>query len=272
VLKDKPDRRRTSRATGPLGTAIVKVYASGRAPVVARRVRALAGGPVEPVVPHVLLYDAARHVVVLTDVPGTPFRAAILAGDTQAAARVGRALAGWHVAHRGRVPAGLRPHTAGREIEILLERCATAPAVVGELVRDALTGPHGADLHGEWPTDTVVHRDLYEEQIVLSDMVGLLDVDDAAAGPAELDLGNLGAHLQLLALRTGVDADITSAALLGAYAAHAPLDKGLLARCRDLSLLRLACLHAEPALVPPQGRHERTLIDGSPFAHGRAAG
>src|SRR5204862_293349 len=49
-LKYKPDRRRTSRATGPRGSAIVKQYTSERAPTVAARVAALADGPADPAV------------------------------------------------------------------------------------------------------------------------------------------------------------------------------------------------------------------------------
>jgi len=265
LLKHKPGRRRTSRANGPYGTAIVKVYASARAPVVAARVRALGDGPAEPILPRVLLCDEARHVVVLSEVPGRPFREALLVKDVRAAARVGRALAGWHAAHRGRVPAALRAHTAAREVEILLGRCATAPPAVADRVRRA-----APSLQGEWPVDTVVHRDLYEEQIVLHDSVGLLDLDDAAAGPAELDLGNLSAHLELLARRTGVDLDVSLDALLDAYCSYAPLDTGLLDRCRTLSLLRLACLHSDPALVPDGTRDESTLTAGSSAAQGRA--
>jgi len=55
VLKHKPGRRLTLRARGPGGSAIVKRYGSDRAPRVAARVAALAGGPAEPLVPEVLL-------------------------------------------------------------------------------------------------------------------------------------------------------------------------------------------------------------------------
>ncbi|MDP8970039.1 MAG: hypothetical protein M3N52_06015, partial [Actinomycetota bacterium] len=41
VLKDKPGRRRSVRACGPLVIAVAKAYASARAPVVAARVAAL---------------------------------------------------------------------------------------------------------------------------------------------------------------------------------------------------------------------------------------
>ncbi len=245
LLKDKPGRRRTSRATGSRGSAIVKVYASGRAPVVAARVAALRSGPAEPVVPRVMLCEDARHVVVLSEVPGRPFREALLAGDTDAAARVGHALATWHGAFRGCRPEGLRAHTVTREVEILLERSAGAPPAVADAVRTLLPL-----LQCPWRADTVVHRDLYEEQIVVGTAIGLLDLDDVAGGPAELDLGNLMAHLDLLSKRTGRQLGAPVAAMLSAYRQVGPLDEALLEQCRLLSLLRLACLHAEPALVP----------------------
>jgi hypothetical protein len=34
-----------------------------------------------------------------------------------------------------------------------------------------------------------VHRDLYEEQVLLGERVALIDLDDAALGPPELDIG-----------------------------------------------------------------------------------
>jgi len=43
-LKHKPGRRTTSRAVGARRSAIVKVYASERAPIVAARLGALAAG------------------------------------------------------------------------------------------------------------------------------------------------------------------------------------------------------------------------------------
>jgi len=271
TLKDKPGRRRTSRATGPAGSAIVKVYASGRAPVVAARIGALHDGPSEPVLPRVLLCDEARHLVALTEVPGRSFREALLAGDPDAATRVGRALGRWHAAYRDRVPAVLHPHSAEREVQTLLDRCSTAPQPIADVVRrvaPALSAP--------WPARTVVHRDLYEEQIVLADKVGLLDLDDAAAGPAELDLGNLLAHLALLSQRQPVDVGPAVVHLMQAYAEQAPVDVALLERCRALSLLRLACLHAEPLLFDdlswPAQADERTLIGASSTAHRNGQG
>lgn len=243
VLKDKPGRRRTSRARGPRGSVIVKVYASGRAPVVAARVGALSGGP-GAAVPDVLLCDARRHAVVLTDVPGEPCRHALLAGDLAAAARIGVALAAWHAAYRDRVPTELRPHLVERELEALRTRLDAAPPDLAARVERLLGG-----LSVPWTASTVVHRDLYEEQVLLGERVGLLDLDDASAGPPELDIGNLLAHLVLLGRRQDADLDGVVSSLLQAYTAVAPLDPALLRQCRALALLRLACLHGEPALV-----------------------
>jgi aminoglycoside phosphotransferase (APT) family kinase protein len=96
---------------------------------------------------------------------------------------------------------------------------------------------------------TVVHRDLYEEQVLLGDRVGLIDLDDAALGPPELDVGNLLAHLDLLGLRSGRTLDRAAEALLDGYSRRGRLDARLLERCRTLSRLRLACIHDEARLL-----------------------
>lgn len=243
-LKHKPGRRSTWRAVGSRQRAIVKRYRSDRAPAVAARVAALAGGPAEPVVPRVLAFDADLHVIVLSEVPGVPFREAVLAGDAGPCGRVGSALACWHLAWHGVAPPGFRVHTAGRELDLLLARAETAPAQLGEAVRKT-----ASTLGGDWECSTVVHRDLYEEQVLLGEQVGLIDLDDAALGPPELDLGNLLAHLELLGVRSGMNLSLAAEALLQGYVRLAPLDPALLDRLRRISLLRLACIHRRPLLV-----------------------
>lgn len=246
VLKDKPGRRTTSRAAGPKRTAIVKVYASERAPMVAARLGALAAGPSEPVVPEVLLCDAEAHLVALSDVPGVPLRVAILDGDLDTCARAGSVIGGWHRAWEGRSPDALRPHTAERELEILRSRIEGASPEVAAAVGAVLP----AVVEGDWEFATVVHRDLYEKQVMVGERIGLIDLDDAALGPPELDLGNLLGHIDLLELRTGRDLASPTEMLLGGYRRTGPiLDPALLARCRALTLLRLACIHETPMLV-----------------------
>jgi Phosphotransferase enzyme family len=250
-LKHKPGRRRTLRARGPAGTAIVKLYESDRAATVAARVAALASGPAEPALPRVLACEPALRMVVLTDVPGEPLRWALLGGDGTACRRAGEALGRWHGAWRGGAPDSLRPHTVERELEILERH---ADAVSPGLAADVRTA--AADLAGPWESVGVVHRDLYEEQVLLGDRIGLIDLDDAALGPPELDVGNLVAHVDLLALRSGRDLEAMTEELLAGYAGSgASLDDELLDRCRLLSRLRLGCIHDEPTLIPlPIGR------------------
>jgi aminoglycoside phosphotransferase (APT) family kinase protein len=245
VLKHKPGRRRTLRARGPRRTAIVKRYVSGRAPLVAQRVAALAAGPPEPVVPAVLRVDPERRFVVLSDVPGPPLRKALLGGELETCARAGAALGTWHAAWSGVEPTPLEAHTVDREVEILRARARAASSSVAGVVADALPS-----VEGEWACGTVVHRDLYEEQILAGERVGLIDLDDAALGPPELDVGNFIAHAELLERRRASDLTAGKRAFLDGYADAGPaLDEALLDRCRRLSLLRLACLNHDVELA-----------------------
>jgi Ser/Thr protein kinase RdoA (MazF antagonist) len=246
-LKHKPGKRRTLRAVGGRRRAVVKLYASERAATVAARTLALCAGPSDPVIPRLLRCDAARRLVVLSYVPGTPLRQALLARDGATCARAGFALGSWHAFWSGRAPAALRPHTSAREVEILDARAAALPAGPAEQVRRL-----ARDLSAEWPCRTVVHRDLYEDQIMVGKRIGLIDLDDAAIGPPELDVGNLLAHVELLGLRSGLDLEPQAAQLQWGYACSgAPLDPRLLDRCRRLSLLRLVGIHGEPRLLEP---------------------
>jgi Ser/Thr protein kinase RdoA (MazF antagonist) len=254
-LKRRPGRRSTLRATGPNGRVIVKLYNSARAPIVAARVDALSRGPDEPLVPRLLLLDARLHVVVLSEVPGRSLGSALLEGIPGAAERAGAVLAAWHRGWKGAGPTALRHHTLARESDVLTRQAERAPSAIAARVLSQLPGL----LAGirPWGRPTVVHRDLYEEQILLSESVGLIDLDDAALGPPELDIGNLWAHLDLLALRSGRVLDDARARLLAAYQAFGPdLDRELLQTCRLLTRLRLACIHSLPELIDGAGgRH-----------------
>ena len=242
-LKHKPGRRRTLRAVGPERTAIVKVYSSERAPTVGARLAALAAGPAEPRLPEVLGVEPSLRAVVLTEVPGRPLRLPLLSGDPDSCRRAGRALGAWHRFWRGRDPEPLREHTADHELRALRERAAEASPAIAGAVRSALA----SDLP-PWSCSTVVHRDLYEEQVLIGEGIGLIDLDDTALGPPELDVGNLLAHIDLLALRSRRDLDPMAQRLLTGYAEAGPsLDPELLGRCRMLTGLRLACIHDEGA-------------------------
>jgi hypothetical protein len=245
VLRSKPNRRRTLRARGPERTAIVKQYASDRAKVVARRVAALAAGPAEPLVPSVLHFDRESHTVVLSEIPGRPLRHALLFRELGACRRAGAALGTWHAAWTGTAPDGLSEHTAAREIDIISLLLEDTSPPIARAVSDALP-----ILSGAWRCTTVVHRDLHEEKILIGGLVGLIDLDDAALGPPELDMGNLVAHLELLERRRRVSLVAAARALFDGYDQTGPaLDRPLLNRCRALTLLRLACLNDDLRLA-----------------------
>jgi Ser/Thr protein kinase RdoA (MazF antagonist) len=213
---------------------------------VAERIAALADGPDEPEIPRVLVVEPTRRMLVLSDVSGIPLREAVLADDEHECRRAGAAIAGWHSAWRGQEPSALEPHRIEDELAVLVDRAALAPREIGARVAAALPAVHGA-----WESVTVIHRDLYEEQVLLGERVGLIDLDDAASGPPELDVGNLVAHLDLLELRAGRDLDAPRTAFLDGYGSVAKLQHELLERCRTLSRLRLACIHEEPRLASP---------------------
>jgi aminoglycoside phosphotransferase (APT) family kinase protein len=245
TLKHKPGRRSTLRAVGPRGSAIVKLYASERAATVAGRVGALGAGPAEPAVPRVLLCDPGRRFVALSYVPGTPLSQALSARDGQACARAGRALGAWHGFWRGSAPRCMKRHASEREVEIVAARAEALPEATAEGVRRL-----ARDLGTAWAHSTVVHRDLYEDQVLVGERIGLIDLDDAALGPPELDVGNLLAHLELRALRARNGLAAMAEPFLEGYAAAGTtLDPLLLDRCRRLSLLRLAGIHREPLLL-----------------------
>jgi Ser/Thr protein kinase RdoA (MazF antagonist) len=252
-LKHKPGRRLTLRARGPRGSAIVKLYRSDRAPGVAERIGALADGPAEPEIPSVLAVEPAERVLVLSDVSGNALREAVLAEREDECRRAGAAIAGWHRAWRGGRPSLLEPHRIDDELTVLVDRAALAPADIRDRVAAAVP-----TLRGPWKSATVVHRDLYEDQILLGHRVGLIDLDDVALGPPELDIGNLLAHLDLLELRTQQELAVSRNSFLDGYGSRGALDPELLRRCRTLARLRLACIHTEPRLT----RGELSAVGG----------
>jgi Ser/Thr protein kinase RdoA (MazF antagonist) len=247
-LRHRPGRRLTLRARGPLGTAIVRLYQADRIVTVAARIAALAAGPPEPVVPQVLAVEPEQRLLVLSDVPGSPLREALLdSGRGEEGCRqAGAAIAAWHRGWAGKAPGALVAHTIEGELVVLADRSALASDEVRRRVAAVLPS-----LRGEWPVTTVVHRGLDEEQVLLGERVGLIDVDDAALGPPELDVGNLLGHLDLIEIRSGRELSSARSALLDGYTTVASLDPGLLERCRTLARLHLACAYDDLRLLEP---------------------
>jgi hypothetical protein len=254
-LAHRPGDHRTLRASGPVMTAIVKIYASDRAAMVAARVGALSPVPPDVTVPRVLSSDPELQMVVLTEVQGEPLTGALLERDVAACRCAGAAVGSWHRSWWRRAPSPLRPYGAGRELETL-HRCADAAAPgLAEAVRKA-----AADLVDPWTCTTVVHRNLTDARILMGERVGLIGLDHAALGPPELDVGNLLAHIDLLSLRSGRDlAEMRDEIVLGYEGFGENLDEALLDRCRGLARLRLACIHDEPRLTHRPNHQSRPV-------------
>ncbi|MCK4304797.1 MAG: phosphotransferase [Candidatus Eisenbacteria sp.] len=92
----------------------------------------------------------------------------------------------------------------------------------------------------------IVHRDLHPQQVILLEgRIGLLDLDEVSVGEAELDVGNLVAHLILEDLQwLGVAglAPFLTRAFLRPYMAHLSLERERMALYLASALLRLASL------------------------------
>jgi hypothetical protein len=258
-LANRPGLRRTLRASGPVRTAIVRLYTSNRAATVADRVGALDAVPPGVALPRLLLSDPVLHMVVVSEVPGEPLTGAILDGDVAASRCAAAAIGSWHRSWQGHAPEALCHHGADRELA-MLHKCADAvPPGLADAVRAA-----AEDLGEPWTCSTVVHRDLTDARILMGERVGLIGLDYAAIGPPELDIGNLLAHVDLLSLRTGRDmAQTREEIVLGYEGFGNKLDDELLDRCRRLARLRLACVHAEPRLTHrPNHQREPVWVPG----------
>lgn len=266
-VKEWPERRLTVRyltlarqpgqRTRPL-VVYGKLYrgqGGARGLAVLRALRERIGAGCE--LPEPLGYSAGRRFLLVTGLEGASLAAACAGSGAPAqAARAGEALAAFHGAAglAAGAPEALPPwplHDRAAELAVLdrareriaqSELAASLQALHGETARAAaaaLTGLAAGPL-------VTLHRDLYPDQVILSaTRVGFIDLDAVALGEAELDLGNLTAHLWLADLqahgRLAAAPGLVSA-FLAAYARTRTIDRRRLASYRALALLRLASL------------------------------
>ncbi len=264
ILRYRPGRRCTFRFCfgDPAPRRVyVKVYGFGRARRAARLLNRLAGlGPWPDLrLPSVLAVVPEDGAVILEEVDGTPFdeRLAAAAEAGSDPLEVARAILRLHSLQ---VP-GVRAWTAADELAVLEARRAGFGRHAGADAR------HADDLYRRIRAlapvlDSIpralLHRDLHPQQILLDGRsAGLVDLDDLARGPAEIDVGNLLAHLDLLTLHLPPDsARIAEAGrrIEAAYERARPLSPLALRVSRAASLLRLvgiyASAHALPDLPP----------------------
>ena len=202
-------------------------------------------------------YLPALGLTVAEAAPGRALAAAApdAASSRRAWQRIARALADLHALPSADVA---RAHAPTDELALatawVTQAAAVVPALAGALHRAAASA--AASLPAPRPARALVHRDFYDNQVLLDGEdtpIAILDLDTLCRGDAELDLGNCAAHLLLRALQDGrPDDDGESAAFLAAY--PAPADAGLVAWYRRATLARLAAIYAlRPrwrALVP----------------------
>jgi len=93
----------------------------------------------------------------------------------------------------------------------------------------------------------IVHGDLHDKNLIFgSDGVGLIDLDGLSAGVAEVDVGNLTAHLMLRALQAGAGEAVGRSQVsefLEAYRRRRPLDQTAVAAVQRQTWLRLSGLY-----------------------------
>ena len=116
--------------------------------------------------------------------------------------------------------------------------------------------------------DSFVHGDLHDKNIFVTHhlgttRLGVIDLDGASRGAAEIDVANLAVHLELRAMQAGGREGARSATpelLIGAVATHCDLDQALVDDLRRHTWFRLACLYR----CRPASRHLMpTLLERS---------
>jgi len=201
-LAPGPGRNRTLRASGSRGRGVVQIYASGPAPTVAARIARLAGGPAEPRMPRVLAFDPGRNALVLSEVPGRPFREALLERDRDACRRVGQVLAVWHGAWRGQAPSrALAVHAGELELRGLrarLERASHVTRAVGSSALSELAGVRGRSTRSSIATST-------RSRSCLASRSGSSTSTTPRSGLRSSTSRNLCANVELLCHRNGLD-------------------------------------------------------------------
>ena len=258
IIKHRPGRRAVVRYDlgGEPRAIFVKVFASDRAARVAARTDAVhtaVAGRVH--VPRVLALDRDDRLVVLTGIAGRPLDELVRAGELDAPARAGAALAALHI---GDAALQVR-HGVEDELTATTRQLAGLTALdadLGRAARDAYDDVAGMLLRLDSWRYLPAHRDCHPAQILLTaDAVGFIDLDDACLTEPAVDLGNLIAHLDLLAIQDQPIAARCNAAALaivtGYRAAGGDVEDALLAACRAVALVRLAGVHAPRSGVDP---------------------
>lgn len=256
LIRYVPRKRALFRyAPGP--TAYIKLYGPGEDKTAAANLALMTKAASEHLnfePPRLLLHDAPRRAVVMSEVPGAQLTSGCV-NIVRALPAVAQALAGLHAS-------GIKPSTAWSPesemaalslamIDVTSALPALAPSIntllawIAALRRDLV-----------FSETTPIHANLFGDQILIaSNAVSIVDWDDLAAGDPLYDVGRLAAHLIYLSLCRNTDP--ASALrhlhiLFGAYAKAVarPLDRQRLRWHIAIALLmraKISALRALPA-------------------------
>ena len=254
LVVHRPERRAVVRRTRYGNTTYIKMFRPGRAlpgsaelPGVRVPV-SLAAAPHRGMVEHAELTGRALHHLLGEARFGSD-RTDRVSRAFGAVGRTVRAL------HDATPPAGLPIHHADGEVAITARWVdqALAHGVLEPLDRvratDALEAL-GTALGGlaSPPELTLVHRDLHDKQILVTDEddAGLLDLDTLAVGDPAIDVANLLVHLELRMMQAHCRSEVAGVAGDAFLEAYRP-DRDLRRRIdayAGATRLRLACVYA----------------------------
>lgn len=222
-------------------------------------------------VPRLVHYDTSLHLMVMDEVPGTPFTRLLAGGGrVEPFAELGRALAElhavptvpWRAWSFAQEHGGLRRHMRGarRALPALAGRI---DRIVDRLGRDMPQGQDGfAPIHGNLFGDQI----LYDETAAPGRRIGVVDWDAWCHGDPHYDLGRMIAHLVYVARLEGQSTGgMTEAAeaLLEGYrmvAGHAAVDRARLTWQLAVALLLRAKISSLRKLVPGWPRHMALMV------------
>jgi aminoglycoside phosphotransferase len=245
LLAYSPEKAATARCLsdggGTLGYAKVQLGDEGlRSIAVLRAVSAGVGGQEALRLPSVVGYVPEHHMALYGAAPGRPLTELPAAQVPLAMAALGRALSVLHRQPVGDLPvfARLLPSRLTRAGELIGEARPDVADEVRLLVAALL-------LEVPSPTDTVLlHGDVHPKNVLVhSAGVSLVDLDQAAAGPAAAELGGLLARLWCPRGRAGLSQSTGSAAVRALLASYG----GRVER-RDMRWYAAAALLVERAL------------------------
>lgn len=243
ILAWRPGRRAVACFDDRAGRRIVKAFRRGRASTAARRHAAAARAmPSDGFrIARVLDVDETTDCITFECLDG---RALDPLGDTQRMRDVGRRLAAMQ---RGVAPDGSGEHRRADELALLDQRADAWRADVGPLPPEwSETLERLRPIERDAPR-VLAHRDLHDGQLLVTDDdIALIDFDLSVRAEAELDIGNLGAHLHLAERMRGAhgSADAAHTALLdGLRAGGAAIDPRALAYFECTTALRLALVY-----------------------------